>query len=45
VEASDNYFDLIPGEPVTVTLKSAAAIDQLRGAMKIVSLTDAFAAN
>jgi beta-mannosidase len=45
VEASDNYFDLIPGEPVTVIVKSAAAIDQLRGAMKIVSLTDAFAAN
>ncbi|MGC2056725.1 MAG: glycoside hydrolase family 2 protein [Candidatus Sulfotelmatobacter sp.] len=39
---SDNYFDLLPGEPVTLTLKSAATLDQLRGAMKVVSLTEAF---
>jgi beta-mannosidase len=45
VESSDNYFDLLPGEPVTITLKSAAAIDQLKGSLKIISLTDAFAAN
>jgi beta-mannosidase len=45
VESSDNYFDLLPGEPATVTLKSAAAIDQVRGALKIMSLTDAFATN
>jgi beta-mannosidase len=45
VESSDNYFDLLPGEPATVTLKSAATIEQLRGALKIISLTDAFAAN
>jgi beta-mannosidase len=45
VESSDNYFDLLPGEPATVTLKSAATIDQLKGAMKIISLTDAFGAN
>jgi beta-mannosidase len=45
VESSDNYFDLLPGEPATVTLKSTATIDQLRSALKIISLTDAFAAN
>jgi beta-mannosidase len=45
VESSDNYFDLLPGEPATVTLKSAATIEQLRGRLKIVSLTGAFAAN
>ena len=42
VQSSDNYFDLIPGEPVTLTLKSAATLDQIRGAMKVVSLTEAF---
>jgi beta-mannosidase len=45
VETSDNYFDLLPGEPATVTLKSAASIDQLKGALKITSLTEAYAAN
>jgi beta-mannosidase len=45
VESSDNYFDLLPGEPITITLKSAAAIDQLKSSLKIISLTDAFAAN
>ena len=45
VESSDNYFDLLPGEPATVTLKSAATTEQLRGALKVISLTDAFAAN
>jgi beta-mannosidase len=44
VETSDNYFDLLPGEPATFTLKSAATIDQLRSSLKIVSLTEAFAA-
>jgi beta-mannosidase len=43
VEALDNYFDLLPGEPVTVTLKSSAAIDQLKSSLKVTSLTDAFA--
>src|SRR6202522_1479527 len=45
VESSDNYFDLLPGESVTITLKSAAAIDQLKSSLKIISLTDAYAAN
>jgi beta-mannosidase len=43
-ESSDNYFDLLPGETMTVTLKSPASIDQLKSSMKVVSLTDAFAA-
>jgi beta-mannosidase len=42
VESSDNYFDLLPGEAMTVTLKSSAAIDHLKSSLKIVSLTDAF---
>ena len=45
VENSDNYFDLLPGEPATVTLKSAATLDQLKSSLKIISLTDAFASN
>ncbi len=45
VESSDNYFDLLPGEPATVALKSSATIDQLRSAVKVISLTEAFAAN
>jgi beta-mannosidase len=46
VQPSDNYFDLLPGEPRTITLKApaAASSDQLRSAMQIVSLTDAFPA-
>jgi beta-mannosidase len=45
VESSDNYLDLLPGEPVTITLKSAATLDQLKSAMTIMSLTEAYAAN
>jgi beta-mannosidase len=44
VQSSDNYFDLLPGEPVTLGLKSSATIDQLNNALKIMSLTEAFAA-
>jgi beta-mannosidase len=45
VESSDNYFDVLPGESVTVTLKSSATLDQLRSALKTMSLTEAYAAN
>jgi beta-mannosidase len=45
VESSDNYLDLLPGESVTITLKSAATLDQLKSALKIMSLTEAYAAN
>ncbi len=44
VETADNYFDLLPGESATVTLRSAATIDQLKSALKVMSLTEAYAA-
>ena len=40
---SDNYFDLIPNQPVEITITSAATLDQLRAQLKIMSLADAFA--
>jgi beta-mannosidase len=39
---SDNYFDLIPGQPVEITVTSAAPLDQLRAQLKLVTLADAF---
>ena len=42
VQLSDNYFDLLPGEESRIHLASSATLEQLRGALKIVSLTDAF---
>jgi len=42
VQSSDNYFDLLPAEPVTLHLKSAATLEQIKGALKIMSLTEAF---
>jgi beta-mannosidase len=45
VQSSDNYFDLLPTEPVTLHLKSPATVEQIKGAMKIMSLTDAFNSN
>jgi beta-mannosidase len=39
---SDNYFDLLPGESVELELKSSASLDQLRQAVKAISLSDAF---
>ena len=42
---SDNYFDLLPGDAVTINVKSASSLDALQGAMKIVTLTDAFASH
>jgi beta-mannosidase len=42
-QVSDNYFDLLPGEEVTVTVKAGAAAEQVQGALKVISLTDAFA--
>ena len=46
VETSDNYFDLLPGEPVKVKLKAPQSIslDQLKNSMQVISLTDAFPA-
>ena len=45
VQTSDNYFDLLPGEPITIRVKSSATGEQLKSALKIVSLTDAFNSN
>jgi len=45
VQVSDNYFDLLPGEPVTIDMKSSATLEQLRNALKIISLSDAFSTN
>lgn len=44
VQTSDNYFDLLPGETVTVKLKTppSSSLEQLRSAMQVQSLTDAF---
>ncbi|MGA7224264.1 MAG: glycoside hydrolase family 2 protein, partial [Candidatus Acidiferrales bacterium] len=46
VQTSDNYFDLLPGETVTVKLKapSTVSLDQLKSSMQVISLTDAFPA-
>ena len=44
VAASDNYFDLLPGEAVTIELTTSASLEQLRSALKVVSLVDAFGA-
>ena len=43
VQLSDNYFDLIPGQPVDITIDSKLGAEQLRQALKVVSLADAFA--
>lgn len=42
VQLSDNYVDLLPNEPVTLILHSAADLTRLQKAMSVVSLGDAF---
>jgi beta-mannosidase len=42
-QLSDNYFDLLPNEQATITVKTTAALDQLHRALRVASLTDAFA--
>ncbi len=42
VDVSDNYFDLLPGQTVEVTIKTGASEQALRSAMKVISLVDAF---
>ena len=42
VQTSDNYFDLLPAESVTIHLKSPATLEQLKGAIKTMSLTEAY---
>jgi beta-mannosidase len=45
VEAADNYFDLLPAEPVTIRLKTSATLEQIKTALKTTSLTEAFNSN
>jgi beta-mannosidase len=45
VADGDNYIDLLPGEPVTIRVKSSATLDQLKAALKTMSLTEAFNSN
>jgi beta-mannosidase len=42
VKVSDNYFDLLPGETTEITVTSAAAQADIKGQIKVISLTDAF---
>jgi len=42
VEISDNYFDLLPNEAVTLTLKSKENEDTIRRSLKVRSITDEF---
>ena len=42
VEISDNYFDLLPNEPLTLHLKSKSSVDQIQRAMQVQNIVDAF---
>jgi beta-mannosidase len=42
VEVSDNYFDLLPNEPVTLQVKSKAGLEEIRRSLKVRNITDAF---
>jgi beta-mannosidase len=37
-ELSDNYMDVLPGEPAVITVKSKASLQQLQEVLKIMSL-------
>jgi beta-mannosidase len=39
---ADDYFDLIPGQPVEIKVEGAASAEELRGELKVQSLVDAF---
>jgi len=41
-EISDNYFHLLPNEPVTLQIKSKADLNQLRSSLRVRNITDAF---
>jgi beta-mannosidase len=43
VQVSDNFIDLIPGEPVNLTVKSSASFKDLKKSLAVTSLVDAFA--
>jgi len=44
-QVSDNYFDLVPGEPVTITVESKENLVQLKNSLKLLSIADAFVPN
>ena len=41
VSVSDNYFDLLPNEPVVIQLQSKADAEQIKRILKIRNITDA----
>jgi beta-mannosidase len=41
-KVSDNYFALLPGEPVTIAVDSKSSLSQLENSLKLMSLADAF---
>jgi beta-mannosidase len=41
-QASDNFVDLIPGEPVMIKVSSTAGLEELKMNLKVTSLVDAF---
>ncbi len=41
VQTTDNYFDILPGAEVTVAVKGKASADQVRQALKFVTIVDA----
>jgi beta-mannosidase len=45
VTVSDNYFDVLPGETVDVTVESKTSPEDVKAQMHVMSLTDAFAVN
>ena len=40
--SSDNYFDLLPGQPASVTITTTASEQELRRSLNTMSLSDAF---
>ena len=41
VQAADNYFDVLPGSAVRVTVNGKASADEVRQALKLVTIVDA----
>lgn len=39
---SDDYFDLLPGEKKTVRFEAGASLEEVKGQMHVMSLSDAF---
>jgi len=39
---SDNYFDLLPGRTVTITVNTSLSLQQVQEQLKVISLRDTF---